>query len=214
MLVLSPCCFAACGHHLSPRMAIVFSLLSSVPTYSMSSSSTSPIFSGNTSHSSLYNSHSPSNTTWYVSSTLYYFATRAHLCIYCLLLPATGIPWCQVPGISFFFLASPGRLHQIAVSAILRSPLGGANKLLFLSLRLTPRICLSSVSPISPCFLALAFPFFLSFLPLMPCTRQTSLRTSSLLAFLSCPSILSQLSYPTLFQLALRLLSPIQLHQL
>ena len=34
------------------------------------------------------------------------------------------------------------------------------------------------VSPISPCFLALAFPFFLSFLLPLSCTSQTSLQTS------------------------------------
>ena len=28
LLILSPSCFAVCGHHLSPRIAIVFSLLS------------------------------------------------------------------------------------------------------------------------------------------------------------------------------------------
>ena len=36
LLILSPSCFAVCGHHLSPRTAIVFSLLSSLPNSSMS----------------------------------------------------------------------------------------------------------------------------------------------------------------------------------
>ena len=36
LLTLSPSCFAVCGHHLSPRIAIVFSLLSSVPNFPMS----------------------------------------------------------------------------------------------------------------------------------------------------------------------------------
>ena len=31
LLILSPCCFVGCGHHLSPTIAIVFSLISSVP---------------------------------------------------------------------------------------------------------------------------------------------------------------------------------------
>ena len=35
---LIPSCFAVCGHHLSPRIAIVLSLLSSVPNFSMSHS--------------------------------------------------------------------------------------------------------------------------------------------------------------------------------
>ena len=36
LLFLSLSCFAVCGHHLSPRIAIVFSLLSSLPNFSMS----------------------------------------------------------------------------------------------------------------------------------------------------------------------------------
>ena len=59
-----------------------------------------------------------------------------------------------------------------------------------------------------------ALPSFLSFLLLLSCTSQTSLRTASLLGFLLCPSILSRLRYPTLFQLALSLLSPIQAYQI
>ena len=39
LLIFSPSCFAVCGHHLSHRIAIVFSLLSSVPNFSMSHSS-------------------------------------------------------------------------------------------------------------------------------------------------------------------------------
>ena len=36
LLILSPSRFAVCGHHLSPRIAIVFSLLTSLPNSSMS----------------------------------------------------------------------------------------------------------------------------------------------------------------------------------
>ena len=42
LLILSPSCFAVCGRHLSPRKAIVISLLSSLPNSSMSHSSISP----------------------------------------------------------------------------------------------------------------------------------------------------------------------------
>ena len=69
-------------------------------------------------------------------------------------------------------------------------------------------------SPISPCLPALAFPLFLCFfLLLLPCTSQTSLRTSYqyLFGFLLSPSILSRLRYPTSLQVALWLFSPIQL---
>ena len=76
-----------------------------------------------------------------------------------------------------------------------------------------PYTSLSSVSPISPFFLALVFPSFYPFLLLLSCTSQTSMWTSSLLGFLLCPSVLPRLRYPTLFQLALLLLSPTQLYQ-
>ena len=53
------------------------------------------------------------------------------------------------------------------------------NTFSFISVRFIPRIFFR-VSPMSPWFLALAFPFFLSFLLPVSCTSQTSLRTSSL----------------------------------
>ena len=114
---------------------------------------------------------------------------------------------------SFFFLAGPGPLHEIAVSAFLRSPLGRANSFSFLFLLLIPRKSLS-VSPLSPCFLALAFPLFLYFLLLLSCTPQTSLWTVYLLGFLLQPCVLSRLCYPTVSQLALLLPSPIHPYQL
>ena len=49
---------------------------------------------------------------------------------------------------------------------------------------------------------------------LLSCTPQASLWTVSLLGFLLYLSILSRLRYPTLSQLALLLLSPIQPYQL
>ena len=114
MLILFPSCFAACGHHLSPRIAIVFSSLSSVPNELL--------------HVTFF--HFPHlltdpapPCTFHIlplrESTRYCFAIRAHLCIY-FLRSATGIP--------LFLLADPGHLHEIAVSASSRSPLGCANK--------------------------------------------------------------------------------------
>ena len=58
LLIQSPSCFAVCGHHLSPRIAIVFSLLSRLPNSSMSHTSNF-LISSNASRSSLYISHSP-----------------------------------------------------------------------------------------------------------------------------------------------------------
>ena len=76
-------------------------------------------------------------------------------------------------------------------------------------------VYLSSVSPLSPCFLALVFTFFLSFLLLLPCTSQKSLKGSSSTLFppVSFHAFSTTLD-PTLFQLSLSLLSPIQLYQL
>ena len=64
------------------------------------------------------------------------------------------------------FLAGPGPVHEIAVSTFSRSPLlGCAHVILFhFSLPSILRISLSSVPPLSPCFLALACPLFISFL--------------------------------------------------
>ena len=78
---------------------------------------------------------------------------------------------------SFFFMqAGPGSLHELAVSAFSRSPLGRANTLSFLIPSLNPPcVYLKCSSHISPCFSALAFPFFLSFLLLLSCTSQTSM---------------------------------------
>ena len=59
LLILSPSCFAVCGHHLPPRIAIVFSLLSSLPNSSMSQESNFLIYSSNASRSSLHISRSP-----------------------------------------------------------------------------------------------------------------------------------------------------------
>ena len=65
VIILSSSCFAAFGHHLSPRIAIVFSLLAIVPNSSMSHSSIS-LFSSSTSRPSLYISHYP--TMWVIFS--------------------------------------------------------------------------------------------------------------------------------------------------
>ena len=82
-----------------------------------------------------------------------------------------------LPGLHLFFLAGPGALHEIALSVFSCSPLRRVCTFSCL-FRLIPRIYLS-VPPPSPCFLALAFPFFLPFLSLPSCTSQTSLWTAS-----------------------------------
>ena len=106
--------FAACSYHLYRRIAIVFSLLSSAPNSSISHSYSFLISSSNTS-SFLLKHFTFSHC---VSSTLYCFAARAYLSGD-LVPPPSGY-WYT----SFFFLAVPGPLHEIAVSAFSRSPLG------------------------------------------------------------------------------------------
>ena len=59
LFILSPSCFAVRGYHIFLRIAIVFSLLSSLPKTSTSHTFDSLISSSNASPSSLYISHSP-----------------------------------------------------------------------------------------------------------------------------------------------------------
>ena len=60
--------------------------------------------------------------SYYVSPTPYCCATRAHICSHALLLPTTCTSTC----ISLLS-GRPGPLHEIAVSAFSRSPLGRAD---------------------------------------------------------------------------------------
>ena len=112
---------------------------------------------------------------------------------------------------SFFVLVGPGSLHEFAVSAFSRFPLGRATTFvpyIFLPARISRRS-----SPFT-LFLGASLSLVLSFLSLLSCTPQTYLWTAYLLGFLLCPSILSRLRCPSLFQLAVLLLSPIHLYQL
>ena len=131
---------------------------------------------------------------------------------YSLLLCHTGtsVHLCPPPlsywYASFLFLAGPGHLNEIAVSAFSRSPLGDANAFSFLALRLIPRISLERFSDFT-LFLSAS----LSLLSIRPSTSALHLPnfstdiTSSWLP--PAAFILSRLRYPTLFQLALLLLS-------
>ena len=82
-LILSPSCFIVCGHHLFPRIAIVFSLLSSLPDL--------PCHIRQISSSLLTHPVPQITFSYYVSPTLYCCATRAHICSRVLLLLTTGI---------------------------------------------------------------------------------------------------------------------------
>ena len=76
-LTVSPS--VAIGHHLPPRIAIAFSLLSRVPNFSMSHSSISVIFPPNTSRSSLCISHSPPRLCEFYSLLLCLKGTSVNL---------------------------------------------------------------------------------------------------------------------------------------
>ena len=133
-LLLSPSCFATCGHHLSPRIMTVFSLLSSAPNFFMPHSLTSLTSSPSTSHSSPYLSHSPTMCLL-VSTAL----PRGHISVH-LLPPPSGYYWYT----SFFFLAGPRPLHKNAVVAVFsQNPSDRADTFSFVSPLLSPRVSLS-----------------------------------------------------------------------
>ena len=110
-------CFAACGHHLSPRVAIVLSLPSTavvdqIPPCHIRPFPSSPLLA-----------HPVPPYTLHIFDyvTIHCFATRTHLlCIYFLLLAS-------INSHTSFFLAGPGHLHEIAVSAFSSSPLISAS---------------------------------------------------------------------------------------
>ena len=138
-----------------------------------------------------------------MSPTLYCFATRAHICSHVLLLPTTV----------FFSLVGPGPLHEIAVSAFSRSPLGRANTFSFQYLPSTPRISPSDY-PLSPYFVALAF-FVSSVLSSTYVLYPPKFSIGST-SFWSSPIFFHIFSttLSILFQLALLLFSPVQPYQL
>ena len=163
LLMLSPSCFAVCGHHLSPRIAIVFSLLSSLPNSSMSHTSNCLISSSNAFRSSLYISHCPT-----MGVILSVVLQHGHIFV------ATSS---FSPTLVYIFLLS-GRsrspTRKRSFSFFSRSPLGREDTFPFQYVPSTPRVS-PSAFPLSPYFLALAFPFLLLFPLLLSCSRQTSL---------------------------------------
>ena len=88
LLILSRSSSAICGHYLSPRIAIVFSL-SNALNFSISNLSIFLISSSNTFRSSLYSSHS--STGWVLLSPA--LPQGQHLRAFFLLHSTTGIPY-------------------------------------------------------------------------------------------------------------------------
>ena len=162
LFILIPSWFVVCGHHLSPTIAIVCSLLFSLPNSSMSHRPNFLTSSSNACRYSLNISHSL--TMWVLLSVV---VPHGYIVV------ATSSSPLLVR-VYLFFLVGPGPLHEIAVSAFSRSPFGRADTFSFQHLPSTPHISLIA-SPISHYFLALAFSFLLLFLQLLSCTRQASL---------------------------------------
>ena len=81
----------------------------------------------------------------------------------------------------YLFVAGPGPLHEIAVPALSRCPLGRVNSFSLLALVSTSRISLSAI-PLPP-LLTLAFPFFLSFSFAYDCTPPKILVSSHFLPY-------------------------------
>ena len=205
MLVLSPSCFAAGGHHLSPRTAIVYSL-----RYSG--------YQPPSCHIRLFSSSPLSHT---VPPCIF------HIPLLCefrsLLLCQKGISVHLLPPppgyryTSFFFLADPGLLHENRSFERFRGvSVGRALTFSFLSLRFIPRIS-PSLSPITPFFSAPTFSLpstsisstFVSYSSKFSMGSISFLVSSHILPFFS------RLRHPTLFQLPSFLsLSPVSLCQL
>ena len=145
LLILSLTCFAVCGHHLSPRIAIVFSLLSSLPNSSVSHSSTSIISASNASRSSLY-----------ISLCESYFIVVPHgnICVATFSFSRLLLHLFLLPGRS----RSPTRNRSFSFLYVIY----WAVQIRFHSnVFLQPHVYISSVSSLSPHFLALTFPFLL-----------------------------------------------------
>ena len=106
LLLLTSSSLAVCGHHFCPRIAIVFSLPSSLPNFVMSQ----PILFLISSFSTLRSFLAQFTPSHYVSFALVCVATRAVLCAFYLRHSTTGIPFSS-------FLVDPGPLHENAVSA-------------------------------------------------------------------------------------------------
>ena len=193
-VVSFPSCFATCGHHLPSSIAIVFSLQSSVSNSSMSHSSISIISSN----------HPVPRCTFHIlllcelySRMLCHTGTSVHL------FPLSAGYW--YPFLPYGRSRSPTRIRSFGVFAKSFGPC----KCFFIPNRSLKPPYISDRFPDFTLFFSASLPFCLSLLLHLVCTSQTSLWTSSLVCFLQYPSILSQLRYPTTFQLALSLYSPI-----
>ena len=144
---------------------------------------------------------------YYASSTLYCLAAWAHHCICFLLRPATGMPLS-----SFWQVRALERSHNFSVFV---KSIGSCEHGLIPIPSPNPRIS-PSVCPRSSHSSALAFLCFLCLILRMSWIPQTYLWTAFLFGRL-LPGVsihTSRLEHPTILQLALLLLSAIQLYHL
>ena len=195
LLILSPSCFVVCGDHLSPGIAIVFSL----PSYTC----TKLLRATFVCYSCIFHVLPLREFYSIAFPQGHIFASSSS---YRLLVYLFGMPVSSVVEVPYYtknrsFSVFAYVVHWAVQVRFHSYPLSFSPTYIFKhssSLSMFPRDTLSLVSILS----------------LQSCTPQTSVWTTDLLGFLLCPSILSRLRYPTFFQLALLLLSPIQPYQL
>ena len=131
------------------------------------------------------------------------------------LRPAPPGPAAGILCISSIFLAGTDSLHETASQRFHAKSTAPCTYVFIPIFYHSPPRTRLSVSPLSPYFLALAvFFMLLSFIFLPSCIPQTCPWTAHLLGFLLYPSMSSPLRYPTLLQLTVLFLSPVQLYQL
>ena len=116
---------AAFLYHLPPVIALVLSLLSNEPYFSMSRLSIFPISSSNSFRSPLYSSHSPHS----VGSALVCNATTAALCDIFLLHPTTGMYFSSCWQVQVLYTKTQFQRFRVVHWAVQKR---------FHSLRLTP----------------------------------------------------------------------------
>ena len=161
LLILSTSCFVVCVHHLSPRISIVFSLLSSLPNSSMSQASN--VFMSNASRSPLYGPQSP--------TTLYIVVPHGHIFL------ATSSSSRLLAYL--FFLIRPDPLLYPKSQFRLFGVVHWAVRLRFHSNIILQPPGYLRACPLSQFLLALAFLLLVLHFLLLSCTRQTSLQTVS-----------------------------------
>ena len=204
-LILSPSCLAFRGDHVSPRIAIVFSLLASVSNFF--------------SHIGIFTSPPPKHP---VSSFRFHILPPCEFSYHSSCRKGTPMhllsPLADYWNTSLFFLSKTGPLHEIAASASSRSPLYSEGTFSFLCYSLNIATISKCSSPALLSFLTLSFPLIKYFLiyqgyVLYPPNFSKNIVSCSWFSPISFHTFSTTLCHQ-LHQLALLMLSLIQPYQL